>query len=89
MGKKKERRRRHKRVDSPRHWITCPHCPHHAGGFKRSYQSRKAALRAKKVQHLDSSISAYRCPHDSELWHLGHLPRAVQQGITTRGEMYQ
>lgn len=51
---------------------------------KHTYLSRKAAKTfAKRVAPGDPG-TAYRCPHNAQQWHVGHLPPAIKQGAQAR-----
>lgn len=58
----------------------CAHCD------KRVYVSRGDAKRA--ALSLSAAgrrrLRAYRCPHATGTWHLGHLPARVLHGYATR-----
>lgn len=55
---------------------------------KRNYFSRAAAR--KVIRRMGGRrMAAYRNPHNPMYWHIGHLPRAVKQGVTTRHEHYE
>lgn len=42
---------------------------------KRTYPNRRVARRARRVLYPhEHYMSAYRCPRDGSLWHLGHRP---------------
>lgn len=59
---------------------TCPGCG------KYSYESRKhAKAHARKLSRTD--LSAYPCPHNPHMWHLGHLPRRVVEGRAGREDI--
>jgi hypothetical protein len=56
---------------------------------KRTWPTRKGAKTAMatyKRQGADA-MSPYQCD-ECELWHIGHLPKAVKDGLMTRGEYY-
>lgn len=45
---------------------------------KWPYRTRKAARHAAGTLHPnDSGLHAYRCPHNTDVWHYGHRPQRV------------
>lgn len=58
---------------------------------KRAYDSRKHARSAAHAAHPGDHLAAYRCPHHTGFWHVGHLKpgdrdreRRTRQSRTTR-----
>jgi hypothetical protein len=51
------------------------------------YTSRKHA-RKRAADQAMHGVHAYRCPVQTELWHLGHIPQATKWGIMTADEVY-
>lgn len=51
------------------------------------YWTRRQARQQAK-QH-PTHKSAYRCPHNESLWHIGELHSGVVAGVYTRDEIYQ
>jgi hypothetical protein len=43
---------------------------------KHTYSSRKQARRAARIAHPGNHLTAYRCPHQDDGWHIGeaHQP---------------
>ena len=53
---------------------------------KRSYWSRREA-RVRKRQHSDrKGLNVYRC-NESQLFHIGHKPKALGRGQITRDQI--
>ena|SRR5690349_6544747 len=63
-----------------RYMYTCEPCN------KRSYTSRKDAKKVNVPE--DGGMRPYKCPHDPNVWHVGHMPRVVKQGEMTANEVY-
>lgn len=55
------------------HWNTCPDCG------KKSYRTRKAARKMRRVYHPGDRQSAYECPYGNG-WHYGHTPTYGRRG---------
>lgn len=55
---------------------------------KMGHRSRKAARNERKDLRIGGKPAAYPCPHDTGLWHLGHLPQAVRSGEKDRAAIY-
>jgi hypothetical protein len=60
----------------PGHIGTCQVCG------KRCFTSRKAARKAIRTIGDGDHMTAYRC--GASYWHIGHLPKAVIKGKTSR-----
>lgn len=58
----------------------CPLCG------KRSFLTKKLAKR--QAHEIDPTMRVYRCEDNPEVWHMGHLPRAVIQGTIDRRTFY-
>lgn len=53
---------------------------------KQIYLSRGVARINAKRYPADSRPRPYRCPHNDEHWHIGHVPAAVRNGDITRAD---
>lgn len=47
---------------------------------KRTYDRRKRARRAARINHPGDHLRAYRCPRLPGFWHIGHLQPRGQHG---------
>lgn len=54
---------------------------------KRSFLTKKLAKR--QAREIDPSLRVYRCEGNDEVWHMGHLPRAVIKGKIDRRTFYE
>lgn len=57
---------------------SCPVCG------KVGYGTRSDAKRAARAKHPGDHLSPYRC---GNLWHIGHLPPGVRDGIVDRSTL--
>lgn len=65
------------RHGAPIQWGRCPACG------KLSFPDRKGAKKFARRKHPGEHMCAYRCDRDGmgDVWHIGHPPRGIVQGI--------
>lgn len=56
----------------------CEDCEH------RGYFSRKDAKAVRKRHQRGGGLAVFSCPHHDELFHVGHRPAALSQGVIDR-----
>ncbi len=64
-------------------WATCPACG------KRAYTTHKDARRIARRLTPDGGrrVHAYECHDVPGSWHVGHIPRRLQEGRITRKDL--
>lgn len=79
-----ERRERRKRSvpTSVRPYSWCQQCEH------RGYRSRSDAKAVRRRHQRDrKGLSVFRCPHDDQVFHLGHRPANLTAGRCDRQQI--
>jgi hypothetical protein len=61
----------------------CEHCQ------KVAHFSKKGARLMAKQRSRGARQSQYRCPHNPNLWHNGHLPPAIKEGRISRHMIHE
>ena len=54
---------------------------------KRGFTSRSSAKKWARVRHRGENVSEYPCQALDGMWHIGHMPNAVKQGLMTREDL--